>query len=52
MAKPIKETPILRGTDAASFLLKMETNKDKKVSKQDITSVKESYSKIRKLIKD
>lgn len=51
MAKPIKETPILTGNDAAGFLLKMKTNKDKKVSKQDVNSIKESYSKIRKLIK-
>lgn len=32
MAKPIKETPVLKGKDASDFLREMQMSKTKKVS--------------------
>lgn len=41
MAKPIKETPVLRGQDARRFLA--ETRSPKTISKEDSKKQKETF---------
>lgn len=49
MAKPIKETPILRGKDAANFIAK--NNGVKKESEQEKARIRENYLTLAKLSK-
>ncbi len=49
MAKPIKETPILEGRQAATFLTaikKNETDKSKRVSKEAYEKSKKAFDRI------
>ena len=50
MAKPIKETPVLRGKDAKRFLKKRESDKNKKISPEIIERMKRNHSFMRGLI--
>jgi len=49
MAKPIKETPILRGKDAIRFLDALKENK--KVSPEELAKIKANYERIKSILK-
>jgi len=46
MAKPIKETPFLRGKDAENFVAKINENKHQKASREEYDRVMANYRKI------
>jgi len=46
MAKPIKETPFLRGKDAETFVAKINKNKDVKAPREEYDRVMANYRKI------
>jgi len=48
MAKPIKETPVLKGKDAARFLTKIKGNERKKVSEAEYKRARKNYEEILK----
>lgn len=45
MARPIKETPVLRGKDAQNFIHEIETSK--KISQQAAVRIKENFNKLK-----
>jgi len=47
MAKPIKITPVLRGKDAINFLNKLDSQNNKKVSKESLLSIREDAQKLK-----
>jgi hypothetical protein len=47
MARPIKETPILKGQDAKKFFDKMNTAADRKSSPQKLAEMKENFYKMK-----
>jgi hypothetical protein len=46
MAKPIKETPVLRGKDAEKFLREMQKNEQQKISLMELKQISKSYERI------
>ena len=50
MAKPIKETPVLKGKDADNFTRNMKESFNTKVSQEEYLRIKENYEKIYKLL--
>jgi hypothetical protein len=46
MAKPIKETPVLKGKDAKKFLQRIVETQDKKIDSKQLTKMKENFSKL------
>jgi hypothetical protein len=50
MAKPIKNTPILKGKDAINFYAKLEENKSKKVDKATLLAIRESAMQLRSIL--
>jgi hypothetical protein len=46
MAKPIKNTPVLEGKDAVNFFAKLRENRDKKVDKAYLLSIREEAKKL------
>jgi hypothetical protein len=44
MARPIKETPILKGSDARRFLKEQKQDETRKVSDQRRQEIRESYN--------
>ena len=44
MARPIEETPILRGEDARRFLQRMKENR--RVTREEFEDIKQTYEKI------
>jgi hypothetical protein len=46
MAKPIKETPILKGRDAQKFLREMNNPSDPKANAKEIERIKDNFSKL------
>lgn len=46
MAKPIKETPVLRGKDAVRFAKKIKENESKKISQTAYKKAVDNYQKI------
>ena len=48
MARPIEETPILRGEDAKRFLQRMKEGH--KVSKEEYDDIKSTYEKIAAIV--
>ena len=46
MAKPIKETPVLKGKDAKNFLEEVEHTKHKKVSEAVAIRMKTNYDRL------
>ncbi len=50
MAKPIKETPILKGKDAQAFMRQMQANKAKPTSPLN-TRIKRNYEVLSKIAK-
>lgn len=51
MARPIKETPILTGQDAKSFISKMNSASDRKISPDEAKRIKENYEKMKSIAK-
>lgn len=47
MARPIKETPVLKGKEAAKFLTEVNKAKDQKASKETIERIKKNYDKLK-----
>lgn len=47
MAKPIEETPILRGKDAENFIKRMQENH--KVSKEEYDKIMSTYERLEKI---
>jgi hypothetical protein len=51
MAKPIKETPILKGKDAERFVQEMEKSKTIKASAETINRIKANYNELKSISK-
>jgi hypothetical protein len=51
MAKPIKNTPVLRGKEAVNFYKSIDSNRDKKVSVETLTSIRTDASRLKELLK-
>jgi hypothetical protein len=51
MAKPIKNTPVLKGKDALSFYAKLEADKDKKVDRATLLAIRESAIQFRSIMR-
>ena len=51
MAKPIKETPILKGSDAKRFIERKEHNDSKKADKEEIEKMNAGHAFIKKIAK-
>jgi len=47
MAKPIKETPILKGKDADTFLKEVANNTKQKVSAETTARIKRNFESLR-----
>ena len=47
MAKPIKETPFLRGKDAREFAVKIARAKDMKAPREEYERVMANYKKLK-----
>ena len=46
MARPIKETPVLKGKAAKEFLAEKERTKDVKASQKELDRIKSNYDKL------
>jgi len=51
MAKPIKETPILRGRDSQVFSEKIARNKEQKAPQEEYERIMANYQKIKSATK-
>lgn len=51
MAKPIKETPVLTGTDAAVFIDKISAAKVVRVAAKDKAKIRENFAKLQAIAK-
>lgn len=51
MAKPIKNTPVLKGKEAINFNKTIDVNRDKKVSVDSLTSIRNDAMKLKELLK-
>lgn len=51
MAKPIKNTPVLKGKEAINFSNKIAANTQKKVSLEELFAVRESGKLLTKFFK-
>ncbi|MBS1519570.1 MAG: hypothetical protein JST50_01130 [Bacteroidetes bacterium] len=49
MAKPIKETPILKGKDAVTFFQNMKEAENKTVSAAELSRIKQEANKLKSL---
>lgn len=49
MAKPISETPILKGKDAKNFKENMKASESTRVSEQERERIKENFEKLRSI---
>ncbi|WP_343744778.1 hypothetical protein [Chitinophaga sp.] len=47
MARPIKETPVLKGKEAAKFLAEVNRSKNEKVSKETLEQIKKNFEKLK-----
>ena len=47
MAKPIKDTPVLKGQDANNFLEESKKAETQKVSKIELDRIKENFKKFK-----
>lgn len=52
MSKKIKETPTLYGKDAENFLKRLAESVNKRIPKEELDKMKESYENIKKISKD
>lgn len=51
MARPIKETPVLKGRDAQKFLEALEVNQAKKASPQELDRINRNYERLKAMAK-
>ena len=51
MAKPIKETPILKGKDAVIFFQNMKEAENKKVSAAELSKIKTNAERLKSIFK-
>jgi len=51
MAKPIKETPILKGEDARIFLEKIKTSSDNRNSQKENNRISENFNRLNSILK-
>jgi hypothetical protein len=51
MAKPIKETPVLKGNDAKVFLDKMTQNSIKRSTPQEKFKIQENFNRLNAIVK-
>ncbi|MCD9574422.1 hypothetical protein [Flavobacterium soyae] len=51
MAKPIKNTPVLKGKEAVDFYKTIDLNRDKKVSIDSLTAIRTDANKLKELLK-
>ncbi|HVY75806.1 MAG TPA: hypothetical protein VG890_13295 [Puia sp.] len=51
MARPIKETPMLKGRDAKKFLQRIVDTQDKKISEKELAKMKENFSRLSAIAK-
>lgn len=51
MAKPIKNTPTLKGKDAINFYAKLEENRSKKVDRSYLMSIRHEAAKLKSILK-
>jgi hypothetical protein len=51
MAKPIKITPVLKGTDAVNFFKKLDENKLKKVDNTYLLAIRNSAKQLQSILK-
>jgi hypothetical protein len=51
MARPIKETPVLKGNDAEILLANMEAATKNPISKAELEKIKASFDKLNSLEK-
>lgn len=47
MARPIKETPVLKGSDAVRFSTKISKNEKNLISESELKRMRENYAKFR-----
>jgi hypothetical protein len=47
MAKPIKDTPVLKGQDADKFLQEAKKAETQKVSKKELEKIKANFKKLK-----
>ena len=51
MARPIKETPVLRGRDAQNFTKATKTGQNNKVSTEELKQVRKDYEALKGIAK-
>ncbi|MVT09622.1 hypothetical protein [Chitinophaga tropicalis] len=51
MARPIKETPVLKGDAAVKFLSDMQKTKEKKITSEALDKIKANSEKLRSISK-
>jgi hypothetical protein len=51
MAKPIKDTPVIKGKDAQRFFAKMANSHKNKVSKAERAEIKADFNKLNSIAK-
>lgn len=51
MAKPIKNTPVLKGKEAINFYNTINSNRDKKVSNDFLMAIKSDADKLKSILK-
>jgi len=51
MAKPIKNTPVLKGKDAVNFYTQLEASRDKKVDRATLLAIRESAEQLRSILR-
>lgn len=51
MAKPIKETPVLKGNDAKVFIAKMKKSDTVRVSSTEKARIRENFAKVSSISK-
>jgi hypothetical protein len=52
MARPIKETPILKGKDASVFLKNMKQSESTRVSASERSRIKEAFKIVNSIVKN
>jgi hypothetical protein len=51
MAKPIKETPVLKGKDARTFLEKIQKSSDNRNTTKENVRIRENFNRLNSIAK-
>lgn len=51
MARPINETPVLRGQDAKTFVVNMKASEQTRLSSPEKAKIKSDFEKIKALVR-